>query len=231
MRSPCWESAVRAGRWVRRWVASAPGTYIWLLLLAVTALQFQQLPPRLRRVVLHVDSTNLFQLAHHPLHVLVLSALWTQASALGVFVVLFTLIHAPVERWLGTGRWLAVVVLAHVGATLLSEAVVWLAILSGVDGRRMQYTLDIGVSYGLAGVAGVLAYRFRPPWREVYLVVALGYLGGRVVLFHTFTDIGHLVALAIGLCCRPLTRDARGRDAWRGRFAARPRDRRRRTVR
>ncbi len=196
----------RAVRWIRRWIGSAPGTYVWLLLLAVTALQFQQLPPAARHVLLHVDSTNLFQLTHHPLHALVLSALWTQASALWGYLVLFTLIHAPVERWLGSWRWLAVVVFAHVGATFLAEAVVWLAIRAGVDEQSMQYTLDIGVSYGLAGVAGVLTYRLRSPWRETYLVLAVLYLGGRVAVFHTFTDIGHLAALGLGLCCLPLTR-------------------------
>ncbi len=200
-----------AGRWLRGWIASAPGTYVWLLLLAVTALQFQQLPQRMRHIVLHVDSTNLFQLAHHPLHALVLSALWTQASALPTYLVLFNIVHAPVERWLGTARWLAVVVLAHVGATLVSEAAVWVAIRAGLDPQRMQYTLDVGVSYGLGGAAGVLGYRLPGRWRLAYLVVALSYLAGRVLLFRTFTDIGHLAAFAIGLACLPLTRRPRAR--------------------
>ncbi|WP_252394907.1 rhomboid-like protein [Streptantibioticus parmotrematis] len=206
----------RGGRRVRGWVAAAPGTYVWLLVLTVSALQFQQVPPRVRHVILHVDSTNLFQLAHHPLHVLVLSAVWTQASTLLTYVVLFQLFHVPAERWLGTARWLAVVVTAHVGATFVSEGTVWLAIRYGVDPTRMQYTLDVGVSYGLAGVAGVLAYRLVSPWREVYVIVALCYLGTRVVVLHTFTDIGHLSAYLIGLCCHPLTR---GRPRWDPRAA------------
>jgi hypothetical protein len=212
-------SARRAGRWLHEWVAAAPGTYIWLLILAVTALQFQQLPRVMRRVILHVDSTNLFQLTHHPVHVLVLSAVWTQASALPAFVVLFHVFHVPVERWLGTARWLAVVLLAHVGATLISEGAVWLAIHYGVDRQRMQFTLDIGVSYGLAGAAGVLAHRFPRPWNVVYGGAAVVFLAAAAALSRDFTGLGHLVALLIGLACRPLTRFRRPGGSRGGRSA------------
>lgn len=199
--------AVSGWRWVAGWVGSAPGTYIWLLILTVTALQLQQLPPRVRHTLLVVDSTNIVQLNHHPVRVLLLSALWTQEGSVLPYLVLFSVFHAPVERWLGTARWLVVVASAHVLATLISEGILAMLISSGQFPQRMSYTLDVGVSYGLAGVAGVLTYRLAGRWSLVYVACAVGFLGYRLVTGQTFTDIGHFAALLVGLACYPLVRN------------------------
>jgi len=60
-------------------------------------------------------------------------------------------------------------------------------------------TLDIGVSYALAGAAGVLAYRFVVPWRYLYLAVVLVVYGLPLATTPTFTDFGHFVSVLIGL--------------------------------
>jgi hypothetical protein len=200
----------RAARRVRGAAASAPGTSVWLLLLAVSALQYAHLPPPERRVLLRVDSTNLAELSHHPLTVLVLSALWVPPAALAGYAVLFAAVHAPVERRLRTARWLLVVAAAHVGATLAAEGLLRLAVRGGAG----RHVVDIGVSYGLAGAAGVLACRFRGRWRPAYAAALLACAAGRAAATGDLADVGHLVALGIGLAFLPLV------PRWTGTAAA-----------
>ena len=38
---------------------------------------------------------------------------------------LFSLVYGAVERWAGSWRWLAVVVVGHVGATLVTTVGIW----------------------------------------------------------------------------------------------------------
>ncbi|MFF2352539.1 rhomboid-like protein [Kitasatospora sp. NPDC058115] len=193
------------------WVRSAPGTYLWLLVLAVTSFVVARTDPRTLDWFLAARSTNLEHLRSRPVHALVASALWTETSSWPLYAVLFTLVHANAERWLGTARWFTVAATAHVLATLVSEGVVAWGIVRGTLQRSMADTVDVGVSYALAGVAGVLTHRFAGRWRWLY--------GGGVVVFylvplvfsHTFTDLGHFTAALIGLAFFPF---ARGRPRW-----------------
>ena len=64
-------------------------------------------------------------------------------------------------------------------------------------------------------MAGILVYRLRGPWRYGYLAALLVVAASPVVWpllngsHGTFTDIGHLCAVLIGLLCYPLTRMGR----------------------
>jgi hypothetical protein len=73
-------------------------------------------------------------------------------------------------------------------------------------------TLDVGVSYALAGVVGVLTYRIAAPWRYLYLAAVLAVYGIPFFTARTFTDLGHFTSVLLGLACYPLTR-GRGK-AW-----------------
>lgn len=191
---------------VTGWIRATPGTHIWLAILAVTCCIAAGLPPHLRSYLLHSVSTNLVELRHHPIRVLVASALWIETpSGFACYAVLFELVHATAERWLGTARWLLVVAMAHIGATLISQRAVRFGIRDDRLPRSLAHTVDIGVSYGLAGVIGVLAYRVPRPWRWGYLAGVLGFFGYPVLRDGTFTDLGHLTAVLIGLCCYAVT--------------------------
>ncbi|MBM9506014.1 rhomboid-like protein [Actinacidiphila acididurans] len=199
--------------WARKWVGSSPGTHLWLVILAVTSMIVAASPPHVRSYLLHGVSTNLVELGRHPIRVLVASALWIESpSGFAFYAVLFELIHAPVERWLGTWRWLAVVALAHVGATLVSEKAVLLGIRDQRLPHSLAHTIDIGVSYGLAGVVGVLAYQVPRPWRWGYAAGIVAFFAWPLLHDGTFTDLGHLSAALIGLGCWVLTPPARTAD-------------------
>ena len=77
-------------------------------------------------------------------------------------------------------------------ATFISEgALLW---RSGTATRpnRPLNTLDVGVSYALAGVIAVLTYRIASPYRFLYLLGVLAVYGAPLGRGRTFTDLGHL---------------------------------------
>ncbi|MFK4224475.1 rhomboid-like protein [Streptomyces sp. NPDC019890] len=65
----------------------------------------------------------------------------------------------------------------------------------------------------MAASVGILAYRLPYPWRRLYLAGALAFFGVPLATGGTFTDLGHAIALGIGLLCRPLTRNPAGRKS------------------
>lgn len=203
MRLRSWPAAV----W--RYVRSAPLTYAWLAVLLVTTIVQRQTHGRQLHDLLVESSTNIHHLGTDPLYVLVTSLFWIDGRYWTPYLVLFSLILAPAERWLGQIRWLTVGLIAHVLATYISEGLLYLAIHDHLAPERLVHVRDVGVSYFLVGVGGVLAYRIVRPWRWVYLGAAFIYFGAALVSNINFTAIGHMSALLIGLCCYPLTRQRR----------------------
>ena len=203
----------RLHRWGARvtgYVGAAPGTFVWLLVLGLNTFALVRMSPRMRRYFLFTHSTNLDQLQHHPIRVLITSAFWTETPSFLLWFVLFNLFHVPVERWLGTWRWLAVAVIAHVGATLVSEGTVDVLINTGALPHRTAYALDIGVSYALAGSVGVLTWFFARPLRWYYLGAATLFFVLLLIGSWDFTSLGHITAFLIGVACYPVSRGVPG---------------------
>ncbi|GGX05602.1 rhomboid-like protein [Streptomyces noursei] len=202
--------AGRARTWVWDWVRSTPGTHIWLLIIGITSLVIASASEGLEQFLLHRNSSNIHELNEHPLTSLLISGFWIEKpGSFLLYAVMFELVHANVERWMGSWRWLLTVGAAHVAATLASQELVLLAIEGHRLPRSMTHVVDIGVSYGLAAAAGVLTYRLPPPWRYGYLVGVLVFFGVPLVTGATFTDFGHAIALSMGFACWPLTPAAR----------------------
>ncbi|MEW2130800.1 rhomboid-like protein [Streptomyces sp. NPDC005435] len=205
---------------VADYLRSAPGTYVWLTILFFTTVALHHMSPEFEKEFLRQHSTNIHELSQNPVRVLVTSAMWIDSGRWLPYAALYTLFHAQAERWLGTLRWLAVCAAAHVLATLISELALLMAVNDGHAPPSAVNTLDIGVSYALAGVMAVLTYRIAPPWRYAYLAFLAAVYAVPLVTARTFTDFGHVLSVLIGLACYPLTR-GRGR-AWspRGGLAA-----------
>ncbi|MHB9860810.1 rhomboid-like protein [Streptomyces sp. YIM S03343] len=195
---------------VAAYVRSAPGTYVWLAILFVTTVALHYMSPEFEREFLRQRSTNIRELSQAPLRVLITSAMWIDGGYWLPYAALYTVFHAQAERWLGTLRWLVVCATAHVLATLVGEGALLKAIHDGIAPRSAVNTLDVGVSYALVGVIGVLFYRVPRPWRYGYLAVVGVFYSVPLFEGPTFTDIGHFSSLLIGLACYPLVR-GRGR--------------------
>ncbi|NUP33417.1 MAG: hypothetical protein HOU01_17145 [Streptomycetaceae bacterium] len=200
-------AAGRGLRGVHDWAASAPGTYIWLLVLYVTTYVYLHLDPDRRTSFLKQRSTNIKHLNQNPLEVLTSSAVWADGPHLVKFTVMFTLIFAIAERWMGTWRWLSVAALGHVGATYLSQSLVLLGIKFGTLPVRLRNAVDVGPSYALMAIAGVLFYRFSGPLRWCYLALLGAYVGVPVYVDRDFTSAGHVTSVLIGLACYELVKD------------------------
>jgi hypothetical protein len=190
---------------VWRYVRGAPLTYSWLvLLLTTTIIQHSMSVERLHRL-LRKDSTNLHHLASDPIRVLIESLLWIDGKYLWPYLVVYTVFLAPAERWLGHLRWLAVGLVCHIGATYLSEGYLYLTIQEAITSPRLIDVRDIGVSYFVAGIVAVLAYRIPRPWRWVYIAATVLVFAVALALRTNFTGVGHLCAVGLGLACYPLT--------------------------
>ena len=200
----------RARRAVWTYIRRAPGTFVWLLILFVTTVIIRHVDPHTADRILQRHSTNLHYLSKQPVRVLITSAFYIAGGGWWFYLVLYNIFHVPAERWLGTARWLAVVLIAHVGATYISEGVLSWAINHGMAPEKARFTLDYGVSYALAGVEAGLVYLIAKPWRYVYLVGLVGFYGLGVVQSRDFTSVGHFSAVLLGLACYPLTRGRPG---------------------
>ena len=203
----------RAWDQMRSYVRSAPLTYTWLVVLLATTLVQHSLTARTLRTLLQSTSTNLHHLASDPLRVLFQSLLWIDGRYWWPYLLIFTVFLAPAERWLGHLRWAIVGLICHVGATYLSEGYLYWSIQQADASPRLIDARDVGVSYFVVGIVGVLFYRVPRRWRWVYLGGVVVIAVGALVLRTNFTSLGHLCALALGLACYPLARRRGGRAA------------------
>jgi hypothetical protein len=196
----------------RAYVRAAPGTCVYLFILLITTWVLQTSSSGIARQLLLERSTNLHQLARDPVRVLFASAFWVESGGeLFVWAVLFTLVVAPVEQRLGTGRTAAVFAAGHVGATLLTAAGLWAALRLDLVESSVVNARDVGASYGFFAVAAVLAYLLASRWRLPWAAVLAAFVGLSLAFGPSFTDFGHVLALAIGFACYPLARASRAR--------------------
>ncbi len=203
-----WERS-KPGIW--RYLRFSPATFIYLSIVVITTWVLLGLDSSLADAVLRAHSSNLSHLRTDPLRVLIRSAFWVDSYALLPWVIVLAVVLAPAERWLGTRRWLLVFITGHVGATLLTALGLWLATGAGVVSGSPESSIDVGVSYGFAAVAAVFTYRLPGRLRTIWAMTLAAIVVGGVLIGHTFTDFGHLVAVTIGFAMWPLTR-ARSRS-------------------
>ncbi len=162
--------------------------------------------PSVARALLEEQSTNLHHLTHDPVRVLIRSAFWLNSYELLFWVILFVVVLAPAEHWLGTPRWLVVFASGHVGATVLTATGIWLALRAGVTSHRLEDVVDVGASYGFVAIAAVFTFRLAPRWRVLWAAVLVAAVAGGIAIDGTFTAYGHAAALLIGFALCPLTR-------------------------
>jgi hypothetical protein len=199
--------------WARHPLRGAPLTAATLLALAVTSASLAGARGPVAHLLALRASTNLHNLSVIPIEVLVVSVFWVSAPWVfwPVAAVLLPVLGAA-ERRLGSWRAALVFVGGHLGATLVTVAVIAAGVAGGWLPRSLTYAVDVGPSYGLAAVAAALILAVRAPRRRRALAAALvGVLVAVLALDRTFTDAGHLVAALIGFALAGLALAATNR--------------------
>lgn len=165
----------------------------------VVAIALSLVPSRVADRFILDSSTNLVNLRQHPPFVLVVSAFVEPAVWHVWIVVPLVWAYGTLQRWLGRGAVLITVVLGHVGTTLFVATVLTAGMVHGRIALAEDRATDVGVSYGLVTVMGLLSLRVPPRWQGWYLAgISLG-LVGQLLIVRSFTDLGHLVAWILGL--------------------------------
>ncbi|MDH6247686.1 rhomboid-like protein [Mycobacterium sp. OTB74] len=174
-------------------------TVVYTAALCVVMVTLVALGPKIRDQVIRHESTNLHNLAHGRLGTLLGSAFVAETELVYLWLPgLVCLLAAAELLWHGR-RLLVVLVVGHVGATILVAAGLALAVELGWLPRSISRVADVGVSYAVMAVVGALTsavpHRFKPLWFSWWLPAAVA-----VVLVSTdFTDTGHVVALVLGM--------------------------------
>jgi hypothetical protein len=169
-----------------------------VVLIGVSAAMVE-LGPRARAHVIAQASTNLHNLAHGHLATLLVSAFVTDAGPMYFWLPCFVCLLALAELIWHSGRLALVFITGHIGATLLVAAGLTAAIELHWLPLKLARASDVGVSYGAVAVLGALTsaipQRWRPAWIGFWVPVGLA----AAVLGDDFTDVGHAVALMLGM--------------------------------
>lgn len=185
--------------------SATPFTFWYLAVLLVTTVLQRVLGESVSAKLLAGASTDAHNLWHRPIASLIGSALWIEDSGWLVYVLIFALAVAPLERRVGAGWTFAVFASGHVLATLATELPVMIALRNGWLPAADGHWLDIGVSYGFFATAGamvpVLAKRLRLVVVVVIeLMIVVIYLTDEPgSLLSVVTVAGHAIAAHIGM--------------------------------
>jgi hypothetical protein len=173
----------------------------------------------LTEVLMRRESTNVHNMLHSPLRVLIASAFWLDTRHFPLaLLLLFVVVMAPTERRIGTIRWIAVGAAGHLGATLCTTVGINFGVDHGLLRPELTNTVDVGISYFAVAVAAVYAALLPGWWRWAARTLIGVFVVVNLAVEPTFTDYGHLFAAIIGFALAPLaTRGASWRSLHRPR--------------
>lgn len=174
-------------------------TVVYAAILVAVATVLVELGPRVQERVIDHASTNLHNLAHGRIGTLVGSAFVMEAGPIYLWLPGLVCLLAVAELVWRSGRLVIAFTVGHVGATLVVAAGLVTAVKLGWLPVSVSRATDVGMSYGAAAVLGALTsalpVRWRPIWIGWWVAVAVSV----AALSHDFTDVGHGVALVLGM--------------------------------
>jgi hypothetical protein len=183
----------------------SPATLVYVAVLAATTAVLQFSSSHTAARLLQAQSTNLYHLAREPIRVLITSAFWLSSSwEVLAWAPLFLLVVAPIEARLGSRRTIVVFAAGHIGASLLTAAGLWVALRVDAVEHSIEHARDVGASYGFFAVAAAGAALMGRRAQPYAVVAVCAYPLLMLALSHGFTDVGHVLALAIGFGCARL---------------------------
>ena len=169
-----------------------------VIVTCVTVVLYALGPQVQDRVIRHV-STNLHNLSHGHLGTLLGSAFVIDAGPIYVWLPGLVCLLAIAELTYRSGLLVVAFAAGHVGATLLVAAGLTAAVGLGWLPLSVSRATDVGMSYGAAAVLGSLTAAIPPRWRPAWIGWFFAVGVAAVAVGRDFTDVGHAVALALGM--------------------------------
>jgi hypothetical protein len=167
--------------------------------LIAVSLALAELRPRARAHVIAQASTNLHNLAHGHFATLLESGFVTDAGPMYFWLPCFVCLLALAELIWRSGRLAIVFVTGHIGATLLVAVGLTAAIEFHWLPLSVSRASDVGVSYGAVAVLGALTSAIPQRWRAAWIGFWVPVGLAAALLGEDFTDVGHAVALMLGM--------------------------------
>jgi hypothetical protein len=169
-----------------------------VIVTCVTTALLELGPQAQDRAIRHA-STNLHNLSHGHIGTLLDSAFVVDAGPIYLWLPGLVCLLGLAELLWRSGRLVVGFAVGHVGATLLVAIGLTAAVEFGWLSASVSRATDVGRSYGAAAVLGTLTAaiprRWRPAWIGWWLAVGVAV----VAVGRDFTDVGHAVALALGM--------------------------------
>jgi hypothetical protein len=157
------------------------------------------LGPQVQDRVIRHTSTNLHNLSHGHLGTLLGSAFVVDAGPIYVWLPGLVCLLALAESLWRSGRLVVAFVTGHVGATLLVAMGLTAAVELGWLPLSVSRATDVGMSYGAAAALGSLTAAIPRRWLAAWLGWWIAVGVAMVAVGRDFTDVGHAVALALGM--------------------------------
>ncbi|WP_227998812.1 DUF1515 domain-containing protein [Nocardia australiensis] len=184
----------------RWWWPRLPATSGYLSVLVIVTAVFTAVGESTRSRVVLDASTNLNNLLDGRLGTLFASALVIgDVGVAWMIIPLLGCLLALAELRFGAMRLMHVFLAGHIGATLLVAAGLWVAVTAGWLPASISWAEDVGISYGAMALVGALIAAMPPRWRIGWAGAWFVVGAGGIVLGQTFTNVGHLLSLCIGL--------------------------------
>jgi hypothetical protein len=155
-------------------------TLLYAAALTAVAVGVAHLRPQVQQSLMRHVSTNLHNLGEGKVGTLVSSAFVNEAGPVYIWLPGLVALLALGELLWESRRLMVTFVVGHVGATLLVAAGITAALMAGWVSHSIVNATDVGMSYG---AVAVLAVAF----------------GSAVLSGGDFTNVGHAVALVLGM--------------------------------
>lgn len=169
-----------------------------VILTSVTSVLLWLGPRSKDRAICHA-STNLHNLSHGHLGTLVGSAFVVDEGPIYLWLPGLICLLALAELLWGSVRLLTAFVTGHIGATLLVAAGLSAGVAQAWLPRAVTRAPDVGMSYGAAAVLGALTAALPGRWRLAWVGWWLAIGLATVAVDRGFTDVGHVLALGLGI--------------------------------